>query len=282
MKGSAVVWGVLVLLFLIFGVLVFLGLESSKKPIVRIATGSTTGVYNDVGAGACRAVGEEFSCEYINTKGSVDNVNRLNLGEVEFGVVQEDVLLEAENVLSIGRLYPESFLLVIKEGSEFEDLSQIKNAMIYIGEEGSGTRKTTEYFFEKSNMSFIRYDESLKADEMLNAFCDDTIDGFTYIIGNPNRNMIRAINECGGKIFSFPEDVIDVIINDKPFYKSVIIPKSVYDTYESARTFGVYAHFVVSESVSEELRDEFKSEIIDNIEIFREENEIFSDISFDR
>ena len=76
--------------------------RASAETFVSIGSGEMTAVYYSAAKAICQAIFSEllqqgFRCSAETTPGSAYNVERIASGELEFGIVQSDVLFAAYN-----------------------------------------------------------------------------------------------------------------------------------------------------------------------------------------
>lgn len=110
---------------------------------VRIATGSAAGTYKATAERYRDLLEREgFELEIIETKGSIDNLERLRKGEVEVAFVQGGTSKpEDEKVLrALGSVYREPLWIFYRGSDRVEYLKAFKSRTMAIGEPGSGTR----------------------------------------------------------------------------------------------------------------------------------------------
>src|SRR5437763_16203570 len=96
----------------------------AQQKFVTIGTGSVTGVYYSAGGAICRLVNKDrarhgIRCSVESTNGSVFNVDAIESGELDFGVVQSDVQFNSvranAGLRAVMSLHPEPFTLVARK-----------------------------------------------------------------------------------------------------------------------------------------------------------------------
>jgi len=116
---------------------------------VRLGTATPGGgfpVYGDAFIAAIKAQDPALEIEAINTKGSTENVPRLEAGTLDIALVQGEVVHEA--MASIGRapanlkvltaMYPTAGLFVVRADSPYKSIADLKGKAIAWGAAGSG------------------------------------------------------------------------------------------------------------------------------------------------
>ncbi len=135
-------------------IMCFAGTTFAAGPV--ITTGGKNGSYIKVGNNLKKMLG---TGEVVTSKGSVENMERLNKGEAQIGLVQMDAYAwyalknpEVESSVEIiGSLYEEcAYLAVHKDGKvqDEDDLQSVEGATIAVGSKGSGTAVTWDYMIK--------------------------------------------------------------------------------------------------------------------------------------
>ena len=115
---------------------------------VVIGTGSEGGVYLPLGKEFCAQIHRrdkvhDITCEAVSTGGSVDNIERLRRGEVNFAIVQADILYYAMNgfgpfkgkspmqgLRSVGALHTEIFTVLSRVDSNIRIFNDLKGKRV--------------------------------------------------------------------------------------------------------------------------------------------------------
>jgi TRAP transporter TAXI family solute receptor len=132
------------------GAAVLAALPARGEPVkVRIGTATPGGgfpVYGDAFIAAVKAQDPALEIEPINTKGSTENVPRLEAGTLDLALVQGEVV--HESLTGIGRppanlkvltaMYPTAGLFVVRAGSPYRSIADLKGKSIAWGAAGSG------------------------------------------------------------------------------------------------------------------------------------------------
>ena len=129
---------------------------------LTFATGGTSGVYFPLGGAIGQVISSKsdgkFSVTPQATGASGENMRLVEMGEVDFAIVQNDVADAAykgsapfrsklANVRAIGRLYPEYLHLVASEESGIKSIEQFKGKQVSVGARGSGNEVNCRQIF---------------------------------------------------------------------------------------------------------------------------------------
>lgn len=127
-------------------------LPQCEKGDMCICTGSPTGNYQIAGEAIAKQLGGlQSHTKFVNTNGSLDNLNLVAGGQCSVGISQSDVYdmwsteaPNANNVAVMQDLYTEYFHILCPASAGIEDLDGLasKHATLIIGPPGSGTAET--------------------------------------------------------------------------------------------------------------------------------------------
>lgn len=264
---------------------------------VTIGTGGTTGVYQVAGEAICRLVNRDSArhgvrCNVKGTGGSVHNVNGLRSGELDFGIVQSDVQYQAvkgqgrfkdngahKDLRAVFSVYPEPLMVLARHRSGVEKFEDFKGKRFNIGNPGSGTRATIDMLLAALAMKSGDFAQAteLSADEHGKALCDNRIDGFGYVVGNPATNLEYPTKHCGARLIPLSGPAIDRMVLDYPYFAYTTIAGGTYPgNREPIRSFGVVATFVTSAKVPDDVVYAVVSAVFDRFEEFRKQHPSFA------
>lgn len=167
---------------------------AQDKKFISIGTGGVTGVYYPVGGAICRLVNQGrrdhgIRCSAESTGGSVENVNFIKAGDLDFGVAQSDVQYNAvhgtaqfksgavDTLRAVFSLHPEPFTVVARKESGVKKFEDLKGKRVNIGNPGSGQRALMDLLMEKYGwkQSDFKVASELKPAEQGAALCDNNI-----------------------------------------------------------------------------------------------------------
>jgi TRAP transporter TAXI family solute receptor len=130
-------------------------LSTSSLYAYDITTGSSSGSYIKIGQNLAKLV---EGGKVLESKGSIENLERLAAGQADIGIVQLDAYAwfsgkspeKAAKIEVIGTLYKECIHIAVnKDGKvQNEDDLQKEGATIAIGKQGSGSAVTWDYMMK--------------------------------------------------------------------------------------------------------------------------------------
>ena len=257
---------------------------------ITIGTGGVTGVYYPTGGAICRLMNKikkqtNIKCTVESTGGSVYNVNAIKKGDLDFGIVQSDVVYQAYNgegrftnkpykdLRVVMSIHPELLTLVVRKDSKIKTFFDLKGKRINIGNPGSGNEAAVKTLFNYCNglkLKEIKV-EQLKASEAPTALKDKKIDGYFYMIGHPTANIKDAANSTDVDLI--PLDNVPAakkLVEEKPYYAWGVVPARMYRGVDHpTKTYGVKAIVVTNNKMDNEKVYYLAKTILDNFDKFK-------------
>ena len=260
-----------------------------SSQFITIGTGGVTGTYYPTGGAICRFVNQykkesKIRCSVESTDGSLYNLNTLKNGELDFGIVQSDIVYQASKgegafkdakfpkLRSVIAIYPELLTLVTKKDSNINKLLDIKGKRINLGNSGSGNETTALALFEESgiNKNDLKQVGTFSASEMPDALKNNKIDGYFYMVGHPTANIKDAANSTDIKIIPIDDNILENLIDKYPYFAKGHIQAGTYRGQEDEiPTFGVKAVLVTNENVNEHTVYLLVKAVLENFDEFK-------------
>ncbi len=276
-----------------------LSIPAFSAEFITIGTGGVTGTYYPTGGAICRLVNQykkdtKMRCTVESTGGSVYNVNTIKNGELDFGIVQSDIVYQAykgegafkgapiTKLKSVMAIYPELLTLVTKKDANINSLMDVKGKRINLGNPGSGNESTALTLFEESGIKKqdLAYAGELKASEMPDALRDNKIDGYFYMVGHPTANIKDASTSLDVKITPIEGANVDSLIKKYPYFAKANVPGGLYKGNDAPTpTFGVKAVLVTSDDVSANAVYTVVKAILENFDEFKQLHPAYADIT---
>ncbi len=271
--------------------------QAADQQFISIGTGGVTGVYYPTGGAICRLVNKErkrhgIRCSVESTGGSVYNINTIRAGELEFGVAQSDWQYHAYNGTSkfeeagpfkelraMFSVHAEPISLVARAESGITSIDDLKGKRVNIGNPGSGTEATWNVVWGAMGLTNddLALASGLKSSETPSALCDNKIDAFFWLVGNPSALNSEAATTCDVVFASVDNDAAKKLIADNPFYRDATIPGGMYKgNPDDVTTMGVGATFVSSTAVSDDVAYEIAKAVLGNLDDFRKLHPAFA------
>lgn len=271
---------------LFFLVSVFVGLAQSQA-IIKIGTGGASGAYYPIGGGICQQLkntellGKKVVCLANTTKGSVENLEKLALGEVDFAIVQADMLNDAfkagnNNLRALFSLHEEFFTIVATEKSAVKTFADLQGKILNAGNEGSassvGLNRLLDELGTSVNVTHV------DSESVESSICSASIDATVFMVGHPNANIRNMMSKCQTKIIGLDDIELNAILNAYPYYEKAIIKTGGYGQPGEVSSFGLRAIFVANTSRSEEEIYQLVDAVFSNIDSFKKSHFALADI----
>lgn len=276
-----------------------LTINTFAAEFITIGTGGVTGTYYPTGQALCKFVNKykkesKIRCSIESTAGSVYNVNTINLGELDFGIAQSDIVYQAINakgvfknnpikkLKSVMAIYPELLTLVTRKDSNINKLEDIKGKRINLGNPGSGNEATTMLLLESNNIkkSDLLLAATYKASEMPDALRDKKIDGYFYMVGHPTANIKDAANSVDINIVELDTKYTDLLISKYPYFTKSNIAANLYRNQKNQiQTIGVKALLIVNEDIDKNTVYLLTKAILENFEEFKKIHPAYSKLT---
>jgi hypothetical protein len=275
---------------------------AGEKNIV-IGTAGVTGVYYPAGGAICRMVNRGrkehgIRCAVESTGGSISNLEGIHNKDLDFGVVQSDLLYYAytgteifsdagsdKKLRVLLSLHPEPFTIVARKDSKTNTFDDLKGKKIYTGANGSGMRATMEELISKKGLNIKTFAKfiDVKSNDQTKALCDGKIDALVYSGGHPNGAIQQVTSTCPTHLVNVAEKDIDKMVAAHPFYVRSSIPANMYaGNQQETKTFGVRAMLVTSADADEEVVYEVVKAVFENLDNFKTLHPVFAGLDAKR
>jgi len=272
---------------------------AAEQSFITIGTGGVTGVYYPTGGAICRLVNKGrkehgVRCSVESTGGSVYNINTIRAGELDMGVAQSDWQYHAYNgtgkdsfkeagpfkeLRAVFSVHPEPVSVIARKDSGIKHVDDLVGKRVNIGNPGSGTEATWNVMWSAMGHTNddLKLVAQLKSAETPQALCDNKIDAFFWLVGNPAALNKEATTTCDAVIAEVSGPVIDKLVQENSFYRNAIIPGGMYrGNPDDIKTFGVGATFVTSSKVPENTVYEVVKAVFENFDDFKKLHPAFA------
>ena len=268
---------------------------------ITIGTGGVTGVYYPTGGAICRLVNKGrkdhgVRCSVESTGGSVYNINTIRAGELDMGVAQSDWQYHAYNgtgkeafikagpfkeLRAVFSVHAEPVSLVARTDANIKTVKDLVGKRVNIGNPGSGTEATWNVMWKALGYTNddLKLVAQLKSAETPQALCDNKIDAFFWLVGNPSGLNKEATTTCDAIFVEVAGPEIDKLVTENSFYRYATIPGGMYrGSPDDVKTFGVGATFVSSTNTPADTVYEVVKAVFENFDAFKKLHPAFANL----
>ncbi|AKL94782.1 TRAP transporter solute receptor, TAXI family [Clostridium aceticum] len=250
---------------------------------LAIATGGTTGVYYPLGGAFASIINENIdgvSANAESTGASVENVNLLNFGEVDFAMVQNDISYYAfngmemfddqdamGNLKGLATLYPETIQIVADASAGINSVEDLRGKRVAVGAPGSGTEANARQILAAYGLTY----DDIQADylsfgEAADNLKDGHVQAAFVTAGTPTAAITDLATTHSINLVSVSSDVAQALIADYPYYAEVVIPAGTYRNQdEDVSAVAVMAMLAVRADLSEDLVYDITKALFENL-----------------
>lgn len=253
---------------------------------VAIGTAGKSGVYSPVGTAICEImqrgkVKHGLSCHIDNTGGSVDNIEKMQSGALNFAIVQSDILYYAVNgfgpfkghgpdpkLRSVSSLHTEAFTVLARADASIRTFDDLQGKRVNVGNVGSGQRTFLDLLMRVKGWGKDAFAARLElpADEQAQALCDNKVDAIVYVVGHPNASIKNATKACETVLVNVKGPAVQKLVDTYPYFVPTKIPGGKYPGSPSTtRTFGVTAVLITASDTPEVMVNELTKTIFNNL-----------------
>lgn len=251
---------------------------------LSMATGGTSGTYYGFSGVVAQVLneklGDTLNLSVESTGASAANVDLVEMGENDLGIVQNDVMYYAisgtdmyadkapyENFSAVMSCYPEYVQIVANES--ITSIDQLKGKKVSVGDAGSGVEFNARQILAaygididnditKQNQSFADSADSLK---------NGTIDAAFVVAGYPTTAVTELASTYSFNVLGVDEEHANALMADYGFYTYGVIPGNTYKCVaEDVPALAVMATIIANNDVSEDIIYSFIQGIFDNQE----------------
>ena len=274
--------------------------QAAEPTFITIGTGGVTGVYYPTGGAICRLVNKGrkehgVRCSVESTGGSVYNTRTIREGELDFGVVQSDVQVQAmnsqrsfkddapyEGLRSVFSVHPEPMHVMVRADAGINSVADMKGKRVNIGNPGSGTRVLANVLMDAAGVTPDDFGlaAELKSSEQAAALCDGKIDAAIWAAGLPNGSTMEATSTCDVKVLDLTTSGTDKVLAENTAYAAATIPGGLYPGNEAdIASWGPKATFVTDAGASDEVVYVLVKSIFENFDDFKKLHPAFGRLS---
>ncbi len=209
------------------------GCTRSPKPIT-LSSGTQNGYYNRLANQISIATQRtaNLGVENRRSQGSIENLNRLLDRQVDFALVQLDVVSDAMSqgkVQAVAILANEPIHIIASKDAKVQSLTDLNSKRVGVGTQGSGIRYTSEYLTKAFNLK-LREDSST-FDQTFRKLNARQLDAAIYVGTLGASELLRQQLTANPSLQLIPiePELINYLTNRDPgAYQAMTIPQGIY------------------------------------------------------
>jgi TRAP transporter TAXI family solute receptor len=263
------------------------GATSAKKTPVSLTLGTagTAGTYYVVGA-AMAQTANKFS-DFLNvtaqsTKGSVENINLCNTGDIEMGMSNADGVYWAttgtgsfegrpQNISMVMALYLSCGQMATLKRSNINSYGDMRGKKVCLGPPSTTIVEMSkailrEYGIDPDKDITPYY---LAFDEGLAELMDGTLDATFFVAAVPTAAMINAASTGNIRMIDVPEDIVAKVSAKNPYFTPYTIPKGTYGGMDNdVHTLKIVTEIFANNDVPDDAIYEFVKQSFEHTDDF--------------
>ncbi|MFI7125319.1 TAXI family TRAP transporter solute-binding subunit [Nonomuraea sp. NPDC050153] len=225
-------------------------------PELRLATGVTGGIYQQLGDGLARELRRDgLTVRVMNTAASVQNLTMMTDGRADVAFALADsaddaVRVRHQPVCALARVYMNYVHLVVRRGAGIAAVKDLAGRAVSIGLEGSGTAVTATRVLAVAEPAEPAEVSRLGLDESVKALRDGEIEAFFWSGGVPT----PVLTSLGG-IELVPLEPLVTVLRRRfgPLYEHGLVPAGVYGSGRPVPTIGTPSYLMCRATLPDDL-----------------------------
>ncbi|MBE9010034.1 TAXI family TRAP transporter solute-binding subunit [Pseudanabaenaceae cyanobacterium LEGE 13415] len=219
----------------VMGVALFSSGCSRSPKSITLSSGTPQGYYSRLAGQLSSAVSRtgDLKVENRASQGSIENLKRLLDRQVDFALVQLDVVSDAMRdgkVQAVAILANEPIHIIATRDAKIRSLTDLNRKRVGVGAPGSGIRFTSDYLSKAFNLKF--QEDSSNFRETFRKLSTRQLDATIYVGTTGASELLRQQLIANPTLQFVPiePELINYLTNRDPgAYQSVTIPQGIYN-----------------------------------------------------
>ena len=252
------------------------------RQFISIGTAPVGGVFYTVGGAVADVVTQASSdlnwrVSAESTGGSMENIRRLDSGEIQFGISNSSITYfavrgqegweKAFSVKSVMTLFPNVAMFVTRQDSGIASIQDLAGKRVSIGPQGAGFEYFVRPLVQGHGLTFDDFETVFAGQQSSVDYLGDGSIAAAFLGGGvPTASITSAASSMDIKLVPFGETEKQELVNRYPFFHSAVIPAGTYrgqDSDYSGLNVGS-AHIIVHTDTDEQLVYEFTKRLYEN------------------
>lgn len=246
-----------------------LGASSAMAADINFVTAGTSSTFYPISATICQLWNDSIEgmrATATPSGGGIDNLNQAYDGEAQIGIANANLVYQAqeglasfegyanENIRIFAGLYLNPNQVVVTRESGIETLEDLIGKHISVGAAGSTTVDEASIHLGLLGKTLEDMKtEYMGTSESADAISNKQLDGVWVMAGTPNAAVTQIMTTTDSQILPIPEETVEALKVDYPWYASYIIPAGTYTGQdEDVPTSAVKLTLFITADVDEE------------------------------
>ena len=252
---------------------------SGPQQFLSLGTAGTGGIYYPLGGALASQMSlldslRQYTAEVSG--GSVENVSRLQSGQIDLAFALGNTVYEAFNggqdyevpvtgLRILAPLYPNVTHIVVSQASTAQSVADLGGGTVSVGPAGSGTEQMSRQILEAYGLTYddvdVRY---LSFSESATALKDGAIDAAIISVGYPAAAVLEATTTGGARLLPMEPEVVATLRERYPYYIPGSIPAGSYPGMEEEiATAAIFNWVIAMDSLDDEVVETLLSVVVD-------------------
>lgn len=245
------------------------GGSEGRQQFLSLGTAGTGGIYYPLGGALASRLSisdpvRQYTAEVSG--GSVENINRLNSGQMDLGMVLAMTAYQAQRgegdfttpiagLRAVAPLYPNLTHILVAGNSRARTVADFDGMRVSVGPPGSGTEQLSRHVLEAYGLTYEDVTpQYLSFSESAAALRDGAIDAAIISVGYPAAAVLEASTTGSIRLIPIEGEALARMLAEHPYYTADEIPANSYPGVEGAvPTLAVLNWIVAMESLDPEV-----------------------------
>lgn len=244
---------------------------ASGREFISIGTAPPGGVFYTIGGAIADVLNNNagdrgWRVTAESTGGSMENIRRLDSGDMQFAVSNASITYfavrgeagweKAYPVRNVMTLFPNVAMFITKKDSGIQSITDLKGKRVAVGPEGAGFEDFVRPIVEAHGLSFEDFDDVYAGQQQcVDLLGDGSIDAAFLGGGVPTAAITSAAASMDILLIPYGEAERRKLVAQYPFFEPATIPAGTYRGQDAAfEGLNVgSAHLITAASVSDDL-----------------------------
>jgi len=266
---------------------------------LTIGGGSTGGIFFSAAAGVAQLISDktDTTATAQTTTGGGQNIQLMKAGEMEMGIADATVCLEAyngegdfeqpiDNIRAIGVLYNSYYQEVLSNSSKAQDMTQLKGCTVVVGGAGSGTENSARKVLAAHGYDYVdRKDvkpEFVGISEGSELIQNKQADAMNCISSFPFSSFVELTMTDTVKLVSLEDEAIQTLTETYPQFLEGVIPAGTYQNQtEDVKTVYQGTFLICRDDVDEDVVYEITKMMFDEKDYLINQHNCFNELNLE-